>query len=229
MSRIGLFFTLFTFLVFSGCTLPQWRVFQAKVPAPLAKPLDQTEFERRAAELLARRIEKPEALKPVAQQLSASLGAPAKPITEPDVEKASALSVDELQRGMAKMQAQLALLNRRLATYQGKEIEGTGFNLAGPTGLLSIAGIVALCIFVPGFLTFVLFVIRRLRGTIQQMAQAVEEYQVERPAEGRELKEWFSSAMDRGAKAIVKREKRYMDTSNLEELRRERDLQEAAA
>lgn len=206
----------------AGCALlPQWRVFQAKVPPPVVKGLAQTEFERRAAELLAARLEQPVALQPVARQLSASLGAPQKPITEPDTGKAAGIAVAELRLGQAQMQAQLATLNRRLATYQGKEIEGTGLNLAGPAGLLGIAGVVALGIFVPGFLTFLLFVIRRLRATIQQMAQAREEHRIAFPKAAKELDEWSTSAMDRFAKKIVKREKRYIDTSNFAEIARE--------
>jgi hypothetical protein len=221
-------------LLLSGCTLPEWRVGQQKVDGRLAeKPPQQIEAERRAAKYLSLRslVLEPDAAQQlldihrVATPLSASLGEPAAPVTIED----QAAVIDALKKGILAEQAKTEAWKAFARKHAGKPIEGTGVDLAPWGGGLGVIALVAACVFIPGFGSLVLFVIKRLRGTVQQMAQSVEEYAIEHPARAEELKEYFSSAMDRPAKAIVKREKQYLDESNLQELRQKAALAAAAA
>ena len=194
---------LVTPLALSGCfSVPQWRVAQAKVPTPVVKTEKQTEAERQAADYIARTIETPIALKPVAQELSSSLGEPKAPIKEGP--KAADQAVAALHRGQLDQQAQIDRLNRLLAKHQGKEIEGTGVNLFAPTTGLGFIGLIAACIFVPGFLTFVLFVIRRAYGTLRVLVTKIREFEIAEPEAAAKLTESLGRGMDRSHKLLVR-------------------------
>jgi len=58
------------FLSLSGCSAPQWRVFQSNVPAPLAKSAIQIEAERASADLVARTVTAPPEIIPVVHVLT---------------------------------------------------------------------------------------------------------------------------------------------------------------
>lgn len=208
-----------------GCSLPSWRVGQKTIdPALAEKPASQIEAERAAAEFIELKSAVPEAdtvlqlqaIHAVASPLSASLGEPLKPVTIDDRDAV----ISALQKGILAEQKKTEAWKAFARKYAGKEIEGTGVELAGIGGGLGLLALVAACILVPGFGSLVLFVIKRLRGTVQQFAQGVEEFAAEHPAKAAELKEYLSSAMDRPAKAIVKREKKYLDQGNISELLR---------
>jgi hypothetical protein len=213
-------------VLLAGCAaLPEWRVGKKKVDPTLAeKPPEQIEAERRAAKYLSLRslMIEPDArqqlmdIHNVAEPLSASLGEPKKPVA---IEDKDAI-IAELRAGRLADQKKADAWKAFAKKYAGQPIEGTGVDLAPWGGGLSLVLIVAACVFVPGFGTLVLFVIRRLRGTVQQMAQGVEEFAVEHPEKAEELKEYLSSAMDKGTKAIVKREKKFLDQTNIHELLR---------
>lgn len=213
-------------VVLLGCAaLPEWRVGQKKVDPKLGqKPPEQIEGERKGADYIEQKSAAPEPdttgqladIHEVAGLLSASLGEPEKPVTIEDQAKVIAA----LRKGLRSEQKKADGWKAFALKYGGKPIEGTGVDLAPWGGGLGLVAIVAACILVPGFGTFVLYVIRRLRGTVQQMAQGVEEFAIEHPEKAAELQEYLSSAMDKPMKAIVKREKKYLDHSNLQELQR---------
>lgn len=208
---------LSTVLLLGGClSTPQWRVAQAKVPEPIVKTTKQTEAERQGAVYLAKTLREVDAFiqqyhpnTPIAKKtqeatqvadlLSASLGQPRVPLK--DTPQAGADTIAALQAGLRDAQRQLEVLNGRLAKYQGKEIEGTGVNLFAPVSGLGFVGLIAACIFIPGFLAFLLLVVRRLYATIRFLVAKIQEFH---PAEDAPIKQALGRAMDSTHKAIVK-------------------------
>lgn len=161
-----------------GCTAGALRIFQAKVPPPTAPSSETTESQRRAADLIARKIEKPEELKPVAQGLSQSLGAPRTPIkadTPEELVKAADTSYNELRSTILELQKQIAAQNRYLARYQGKEIEGTGFSLLGPGMATIVIGLIALGVVFPPAFTIMGLMYRRLKAAGGIVVNQIEE------------------------------------------------------
>lgn len=219
MKRVALILTI---VAMAGCSLPNWRVFQKKVDPKLAeKPPEQVEAERRGAKYLSLRsiMLEPDVrqqlldIHAVAEPLSASLGEPAAAVTAEDKDAVIA----SLRKGILAEQKKAAAWKSFAQKYAGKELEGTGVDLAGIGGGLGLLAIVAACVLVPGFGTLVLFVIRRLRGTVQQMAQSVEEYAVQHPEAAGALKERFSAVMDSAHKQIIKREKQFINWAKVAE------------
>lgn len=159
-----------------SCGVPV--LFQKTVPPPVVKEERQLEAERGAADLIARKIETPIELKPVAVSLSASLGAPKKSLVdvkEFDLPKASAAATHDLQAGIVQMQKQLAQLNAKLTQLQGKDIEGTGFSLLGPgMGVVAI-GVVVLAIACPPVMTLMFFAFRRLKAAAGIVVNEMEK------------------------------------------------------
>lgn len=188
--------------------MPQWRVGQAEVPRPVEKPAVQVEAERQAADLIAKRIEEPVALKPVAANLSASLGAPEHPIpAETKTEDAAKESLEDLQAGMAKLQAAVVAQNRILARYAGKEIEGTGINLFGPGVTAVVLGLIVLAVVFPPLATILFFMLRRVGGAMSATVAGVEDFIQARQDDDavKELKAALSKRMDTAHKAIVRK------------------------
>lgn len=161
-------------LALAGCAFSPVRLFQDKVPAPLAKAAVQVEAERAGADLIARKIETPRELIPVAQKLSTSLGAPAKLFDMPVASAAVAASV-ALDKGSADMSRKLDMLNAKLAGLQGKEIEGTGLSLLGPGMAAVVIGLIALGVVFPPAFTFLLFAFKRLRAASKTIVQTIDE------------------------------------------------------
>jgi len=166
-----------------GCTAP--RFFQSKVPAPIVKTDDQFESERQGADLIAKTIETPVELKPVASSLSTSLGAPKKSLfvggASFNMPVAAAHANSDLQSGILQMQHQLDVLNGKLTRLQGKDIEGTGFSILGPSTVVIIGGLIALGVFFPPAFTIIFFILRRTKAAagivvneIEKAAQAPE-------------------------------------------------------
>lgn len=191
-------------LLLAGCQVPQWRVFQKTVPAPVSKTAEQVEGERQAADLIAKTIEQPVELKPVAQGLSESLGRPEKPLDHTTVAPSAEKAVKRLESGVLEMQQARKKQDAFLERYQGLELENTGVNLFGGSVVLSLAAVVALCVFVPGFGTLVLFMIRRMHAAGKQVVEGIEQFKHAEPEKAAELQEWLSAHMDRAAKAQVK-------------------------
>lgn len=164
-------------VAFYGCGLPS-RIFTAKVPPPVQKLPAQVEGERRAADLLAHGIQKPESLKPVAQGLSDSLGKPEKPLpsaTPEQVDTSAAQSLEALNAGMLKLQKQLDAQNKFLAKYAGKEIEGTGFSLLGPGMVTLVIILIVVAVACPPALTLMFFAFKRLKAAAGIVVNQMEE------------------------------------------------------
>lgn len=192
----------------SGCNTSAFRVFEKEVPKPITKPDKQIEAERRSADLLARFFQEPKVLRPVALSLSESLGAPKEPIpaaTIEDLPKAADTSINELKASVVAMQRQLEQLNKTLATYQGKTIEGTGFSLLGPGMAAIVIGLIVLGVVFPPAFTLMLFAYRRLKATAGIIVEQVEEASKSPEAKKAvdEIKTAISRKMDRQHKNVV--------------------------
>lgn len=207
------------FLFLSGCALlPELRVFQKKLPPPVEQS-KVTEGQRQAADYIAKKIEKPEELKPVAQELATSLGTPVEPVVDTgDIKADSEKIVETLRAENADLRKRIEKQAAWLREYQGAKLEGTGFNLTGPLGFLGFFGIIALVVFVPGTLTAAFFVIRRLRSTVQVVSQSIEEFKVDNPAAAEDLKEnYLYPNTDRAHRKVIDREKKYIDRDYIKE------------
>lgn len=205
----------------AGCQLAQWRVFQAKVPANVEKPAAQIEGEKRAARYIEVRSTAPVPdpvtavadIHSVAVGLSASLGEPARPVTLEDKDAV----ILALRAGLKAKDAQLDQWKAFGRKYGGKPLEDTGINLAGPAGLLAFAGVIAACVFVPGFGYLLLRVLPLLWGALRQMAVGVEAFAKEVPDAAEKLKtQYLARKMDSGPKALISRVKKRIKPQELQ-------------
>lgn len=202
------FILLLLALSSAGCSLVPVRVFKDKVPEPVVKGEKQIEAERQAADLLARVIFEPAELKPVAVSLSASLGAPVKPIpyvAPVDLPKAVEVAGKALHAGQVEIQAKRDKLNEQLAENAGKAIEGTGFSIAGPSAILLVVGFVALLILFPSSIGVFMWFYRRLKSTAKSMVTTIEEAANEPETKKAVsiIKEQLSKSMDKKNKKVV--------------------------
>ena len=168
---------LVSLLVLPGCSTSFGRFFQAKVPAPVVKQESQVEAERRSADLIARTIETPVELKPIAAALSQSLGAPKtqiKALVLADLPAAYATATKELHAGQVAQQQQLIELNKKLALYAGKEIEGTGISLLGPGTATIVIGLIILGVVFPPAFTIMGIMYRRLKQTTSMIVDQID-------------------------------------------------------
>lgn len=201
----------------TSCSLlPSLRIFQKKIDPSLAeKPKQQVEAERRGAKLIEVKsaAPAPDAVRQVAEihaiavPLSASLGEPAQPVRLED----QAEVIAGLEKGLLAAQKKADAWKALARKYAGHTIEGTGLDIAPVGGGFGLLLLVAGCIFVPGFGSLVLFVIRRLRGTVQQVAQGIEQFKAANPDQADALGQFLGTAMDSTHKAIVDREKQFID------------------
>jgi hypothetical protein len=210
-------------LALPGCALmPEWRVFQKKVPASMGeKPPAQVEGEKQGAAFI-RAVATPPvadpakavaAIYPVATALSASLGEPVKPVTVADQDAI----INSLRAGLAAKDAQLDKWRQFGRKYAGAELEGTGIDVAGPTGLLILAAIVAACIFVPGFGYLALRVVPLLWRALRQTAVGIESFAKENVEAGATLKtDFLARKMDNAPKKLVKNLKTRINPGELE-------------
>ena len=204
---------LTSLLLLTGCSfLPEVRVFQKKVPIEAVSP-DVLEGQRQGAEYIEQKSASPgadpvktiEEIHAVAAPLSASLGEPAKKVSANDKEAVIA----SLKKALLAEQKKADDWKKFSQKYGGAQLEGTGIDLAAPGALLGVGTLLALFIFVPGTLSVALFVMRRLRLTLQQTVKSVEEFAAENPEAAQKLKAYQSSNLDRAEKAIVKQVKKY--------------------
>lgn len=168
----------YALLALSACSLSAIRLFKAKVPPPVAKPQAQVETERQSADFIAKHIETPPSLRPVAQGLSQSLGAPENPIvatTPAQVDAAAAKAVSDMQTQLVTMQNLLTAQNKFLAKYAGKDIDGTGFSLLGPGMTVIIIALIALAVLCPPALTLMIFAFGRLKAAAGIVVNEVEK------------------------------------------------------
>lgn len=220
-AAIAMFIAILVFC--TGCALmPEWRVFQKKIPADMGtKPPAQVEGERQGAafirDLTTPPVDDPAQavadIYPVATALSASLGEPDKPVA---VEDRDAI-IASLRQGLAAKDAQLEKWRAFGRKYAGKELEGTGIDIAGPTGLLILAAIVAACIFLPGFAWLAARVVPLLWRTVRQTAVGIESFAKENAEAGAKLKkDYLSRKMDTAPKTLVKTLKHRITPDELE-------------
>lgn len=210
-------------LALSGCNaLPEIRLFQKKVPENIAeKPPAQVEAERAAAAYIVKRttppVPDPEVavvdVHSAAQPLSASLGEPKKEVTAAPDNRDWVIA--QLRQGILEEQKKTEQWKVFAKQYAGTKLEGTGFNITSWLGGFGFIAFIAALIFVPGLFTFVLFIIKRLRGTIRSMAQGIEEFQAAEPKAAKELKEYLADTMDRTHKVVVKQEKAHLDEKRI--------------
>jgi len=221
MKRVG--FILLFVLAMPGCALlPEMRIFQKKVPADMSvKPPAQVEGEKAGAAFI-RAVSTPPvadpakavaAIYPVATALSASLGEPVKPVTAADQEAI----ITSLRQGLAAKDAQLDKWRQFGRKYAGAELEGTGIDVAGPTGLLILAAIVAACIFVPGFGYLAIRVVPLLWRALRQTAVGIESFAKENVEAGATLKaDFLARKMDNAPKKLVRNLKTRIAPGELE-------------
>lgn len=187
----------------TGCQLSQWRVFQSKVPEPLQKPAVQVEAERQSADWLAKTVSAPPEAVPVAQKLAASLGEPEHPIAAKTPQIGSNEALTQLTIGIVEAQRLRDDLNEKLAKYEGKKIEGTGFNVFGLSMSLPVLGVIAALIFFPGVaIPLLASTLKRVRGTLAAVVQGVQDYK-----DGKEtdLDTALSKRMDAAHKMQIKK------------------------
>lgn len=177
----------------SGCALAQWRIWQRKVPgAQSEKPPEQLEGERQGAAFIRARTTPPVTdpaavlaeIHPVAEALSASLG---EPKTAPAAGDNKDATIAALRAGLLAKDRQLDSWRAFGRKYGDMPIEGTGINLAGPTGLLGLVLVVAACFFFPPLGYLVVRVIPVLWGALRGSAGAIERFASALPAEGQVL------------------------------------------
>lgn len=198
-----IFLVLSVFLL-AGCQslMPEWRIFQKKVPAPIVKPAAQVELERQAAEYIARNVEKPVELKPIAVGLSKSLGVPDKPVMAIPAE-AGPDFYDEWMKVLKKEQEQRDELNAMLAKQEGKKIEGTGYNIFGfSVGAAGLALIVLMVMF-PPLATIIWAIFTRVSGALTTTAKGIAEFVKENPDAGKRLKEKLAQTQDAVHKQVI--------------------------
>jgi len=193
----------------SGCTMAQWRVFQKKVEGKDGeKPAAQVEGEKRAAAYIVARTTPPvpdpaaavQDVNQVATGLSASLGQPAKPVTLEDKDAVIA----SLTAGLKAKDAQLDKWREFARRYNGKPLEDTGINLAGPAGILGLVAVIAACIFVPGFGYVLLRMLPLLWSFFRRTTEAVADFAKARPDAGKELAGKLAEKMDKAHKRLVR-------------------------
>jgi hypothetical protein len=194
-----------------GCSLlPSWRVFQAKIDPKLAeKSADQVEAERRAAAYIVQASAAP-ASNPAAQvanihavavPLSSSLGEPQLPVVAAD----QAAVIAALRQGILAEQQKAEQWRAFARKHAGREIEGTGIDIAGPTGLLVLAGIVAACIAFPPIGYVLLRALPLLWSFFRRTTAAIGEFGQENQDAGKQLAAKLSRRMDEAHKKLVRK------------------------
>lgn len=195
-------------LLFAAC-LPQMRVFQAKIdPALAEKPPAQVEAERRAAAFIrdtsaapaANPVAQVAAIHAVAAPLSASLGEPKEPVTAEDKDRIIA----GLRQGLLAEQKKAEQWKAFARKHAGREIEGTGLNLAGPAGLLALVGVIAACVACPALGYLLLRLLPLLWGFFRRTTTALHEFATEHPDAGEQVAQKLSARMDEAHKKLVR-------------------------
>jgi hypothetical protein len=193
-------------LALAGCTAA--RIFQSKVPEPVVKRDAQVEAERQAADLIARKIETPAELKPVAQSLSESLGTPKRSLVDVrafDLPSAAKRADGDLQAGIREIQEQLRRTNITLAKLQGKEVEGTGLSVLGPGTATAVIALIVLGVIFPPAFTLMGIAYRRLKSTASMIVEQVDEVSKDPAAKEAisKLKSNLKDSMDASHKRVV--------------------------
>lgn len=195
------------FLV-TGCALPQWRVFQTKVPTDAGPTPAVVEAQRAGAKFIERKSAKVEAnpakqlaaIHDVAAPLSISLGEPAKPIKLDETSD----TIAALNKSVLEAQAKADKWREFARKHGGTALEDTGINLAGPAGLLGLIGIIAACVAFPPIGYLLLRALPILWGFFRSTTGAVAEFAEAHPAAAHDLKNTLSRKMDTAHKKLVR-------------------------
>ena len=179
-------------LLLGSCT--SMRVFQEKVPEPIQKTDSHINEEKRGAYYLA--INTTHENKVVADALSRSLGTPTT-IKENPNEIAETLFAETsaYENGMDA-------LNTKLENYQGKEIEGTGWNIMPLFSGVGIILIVVLLVLFPSLITLLFFVLKRTRGALGNIVTGIKEFSDNDPNKAKDLNELLERKLDRAEKKL---------------------------
>lgn len=227
MNRIGLLLSFLTGLVICtlvGCSLlPEIRVFQKAVPSDAKateKPAAQIEGEKKGAAFIREATKPPvgnpaktvEEVHEVATALSASLGEPAKPVSAEDKDAIIA----SLRDGLKAKDAQLEKWRAFGRKYGGTELEGTGIDLASFLGVGGLLGVIALCVFVPGFGWVLLRLVPVLWGSLKKIAVSVDALKVTEPDAAKTLLPIFSGQMDGLHKQVIRRVRKGITAEQIE-------------
>lgn len=190
-------------VLFSGCQLPTWTVFQEKVPEPIVKSEEAKEVERQAADLIARKIEEPKELKPVAAKLSQSLGVPNEPLRNDNLLEASEKAVDSINEELVEVQEKRVKLNKQLSENSGKSIEGTGYNIFGFSMSLSMIALVVLCVMFPPLAMIVWKIFSGILGALKSTVSGINDYVKANPDQADRLKSYLKGKHDAAHKTII--------------------------
>ena len=192
-------------LFLGGCQslIPNWRIFQAKVPEPIVKNDAKIEVDRQVADYIARTIEQPVQLKPLAASLSESLGHPKKPMAVADDSEERLQAM--LNKALLDTQRQRDDLNNRLEKTEGKKIEGTGVNVFGFAVSGTVLVIIALCVAFPPIGGVIWFIVQRIYGALSRTTQGIGKFMEENPDAGERLQSYLSRAHDRADKNIIRK------------------------
>ena len=197
-----------TVLLVAGCALPQWRIFQTKVPTDTGPTPAVVEAQRAGAKFIEQKSAAPEAnpakqlaaIHAVATPLSRSLGEPAKPIEHEDTRR----TIAGLEKATLDAQAKATAWRDFSRKYGGTALEDTGINLAGPAGLLGLIGIIAACIAFPPIGYLLLRALPVLWGFFRSTTGAVAEFATAHPDAAVDLKATLSRKMDSAHKKLVR-------------------------
>lgn len=143
-------------LTATGCvTTPNLRVGQDKVRPPVVDRV--TEGIRQAADYLDTNVtDGKEAI--VADALAERVG-------PPNVKLSSErMILNELRSDVKQYRKELKEINEWLAKRQGTKLENTGFNLAGPLGVLSVFLLIGILILFPALIPLVLQIVQLFLG-----------------------------------------------------------------
>lgn len=170
------------------------RVFEDKVPEPIRKNQIHLDKEKQGAYYLA--VNAKDENKDVANALSRSIGTPSK------IEDNPKTIIESLFSFTSNYEGKISNLNQELETLQGKDIEGTGFNLMPFTSILGIVVIGVILILFPSVITILFFILKRTRTAFGNMVQGVKEFTANNPNEAKNLDIILEKKMDRQEKIL---------------------------
>ena len=179
-------------LLFTSCG--SVRVFEDKVPEPIKKNEIHKDAEKQGAYYLA--VNAKDENKDVANALSRSIGTPSK------IEDNPKTIVESLFSFTSNYESKISNLNQELETLQGKDIEGTGFNLMPFTSTLGFVLICILLVLFPSAITILFFILKRTRNAFSNIVKGVQEFTKNNPGNAKDLNEVLEKKMDRVEKAL---------------------------
>ena len=179
-------------LLFASCG--SLRVLQDKVPSPVEKTDKHTNEERKGAYYLASNTSNENQM--VANVLSRSLGTPTE--TENNPNKIA----ENLSAEIRNLEKRQKSLNEKLNNLQGKDIEGTGFNLLPYFSGMGIFVLIALLVLFPSLITVLFFILRRTRSALGNIVTGIKEYSDNDPIHAQKLKDLLDRRLDRAEKKL---------------------------